>query len=82
MRDRIASPENQPREDAVEIILNGEARQVAEGCTVAQLVEELGLAGRRLAVEVNLEIVPRGEHASHRLKEGDRVEIVHAIGGG
>ncbi|WP_290907033.1 sulfur carrier protein ThiS [Halomonas sp.] len=46
------------------------------------MVESLGLAGRRIAVEVNEEIVPRSEHAVTRLVEGDRVEVVHAIGGG
>jgi sulfur carrier protein len=66
----------------MEIFVNGEPRQVAESCSVAQLVEEMGLAGRRLAVEVNLDIVPRSTHASHQLQPGDKVEIVHAIGGG
>ena len=66
----------------MEIVLNGEAHEVAEGCTIARLVAELGLSGRRLAVELNLEIVPRSSHETHELKPGDRVEIVHAIGGG
>ena len=66
----------------MEIIVNGEPRQVAEQYTVAQLLEEMGLVGRRLAVEVNLEIVPRSTHADHLLQAGDKVEIVHAIGGG
>lgn len=66
----------------MEIQLNGEAFQVAEGATVAQLVDALDLTGRRLAVEVNRDIVPRGAHAHHRLQPGDRVEVVHAIGGG
>ena len=66
----------------MEIIVNGEPREVAASYTVEQLVSDLGLAGRRLAVEVNLEIVPRSTHASHQLQAGDRVEIVHAIGGG
>lgn len=66
----------------MEIIVNGEPRQVAEKYTVAQLLEEMGLVGRRLAVEVNLEIVPRSTHADHLLQAGDKVEIVHAIGGG
>jgi len=48
----------------------------------ALLIEEMGLAGRRLAVEVNLEIVPRSSHAAHQFQSGDKVEIVHAIGGG
>ncbi len=66
----------------MQIQLNGEARSLAPDLTVAALVESLGLAGRRIAVEVNEEIVPRSEHASTRLVEGDRVEVVHAIGGG
>jgi sulfur carrier protein len=64
------------------IYLNGEARQVPDNCTAAQLVDELGLSGRRIAMEVNLEIVPRGGYEAHRLQPDDRVEIVHAIGGG
>ncbi|MFN2330892.1 MAG: sulfur carrier protein ThiS [Halomonas sp.] len=66
----------------MQIQLNGEARTLAPDFTVAALVESLGLAGRRIAVEVNEEIVPRSEHASTRLVDGDRVEVVHAIGGG
>jgi len=66
----------------MEIIVNGESRQVAEQYTVAQLLESMELVGRRLAVEINLEIVPRSTHAEHRLQPGDKVEIVHAIGGG
>ncbi|ROR34624.1 sulfur carrier protein ThiS [Inmirania thermothiophila] len=66
----------------MEIIVNGEARSVADELTVAGLVRLLGLEGRRLAVEVNREIVPRSEHPHRRLQPGDRVEIVHAIGGG
>ena len=53
-----------------------------DGLTVAQLVAQLGLTGKRLAVEVNRDIVPRGEHATRMLRDGDRVEIIHAIGGG
>ncbi len=66
----------------MQIQLNGEARTLAPDSTVAALVESLGLAGRRIAVEVNEEIVPRSEHAVTHLVEGDRVEVVHAIGGG
>ena len=50
--------------------------------TLAALLESEGLAGRRIAVEVNGEIVPRGRHGEHMLHEGDRIEIVHALGGG
>lgn len=66
----------------MDIIVNGEPRQVVEKYTVAQLLEAMGLVGRRLAVEINLEIVPRSMHANHQLQPGDKVEIVHAIGGG
>lgn len=64
------------------IFLNGESRVIEDGATVAALIEQLGLIGQRLAVEVNGEIVPRGEHPSHILHEGDKVEVVRAIGGG
>ena len=64
------------------IRLNGEDRTIDNAATLAQLVEQLGLAGKRIAVEVNDELVPRSEHAQHRLQGGDRVEIVQAIGGG
>ena len=66
----------------MKLIVNGETRRVPEGATVAVLVEEMGLQGRRLAVEVNMEIVPRSSYDRHFLAPGDRVEIVHAIGGG
>ncbi len=66
----------------MEIILNGAARQLSEGATAADLVEELGLAGRRYAMEINGELLPKSAHASHRLASGDRIEIVQAVGGG
>lgn len=64
------------------IRLNGEDYLLDQGVTVAALIDRLALKGRRLAVEVNEEVVPRSRHAEHRLEEGDRVEVVHAIGGG
>jgi len=66
----------------VEIIVNGQPRQAAAGISVAELLEELKLAGRHVAVEVNLQIVPRQDHARRRLAEGDRLEIVTLVGGG
>ena len=66
----------------MQITVNGESRQVPAGATAAQLVELLGLTGRRLAMEVNGEILPRSRHANHALNPGDRVEIVQAVGGG
>ncbi len=64
------------------IVLNGAARDLDEGTTVAALVEAEGLANRRVAVEVNGGIVPKSLHSETFLAEGDRVEIVHALGGG
>ncbi len=66
----------------MELTVNGETRTLADGSSVADLVEDLGLTGQRLAVEVNEAIVPRSAHPGHELRPGDRVEIVHAIGGG
>lgn len=66
----------------MEIVVNGEPRQVAEEATAADLIRLLGLEGRRLAMEINREIVPRSRYGERRLRPGDRVEIVHAIGGG
>ena len=66
----------------MQIIVNGETRKVPEGLTAGALVESLELTGRRLAMEVNGEIVPKSEHPRLTLKSGDRVEIVHAVGGG
>ncbi len=64
------------------IILNGKAQSIADQCTVSDLIVQLGLTEKRLAVEVNLDIIPRSEHQNHQLQENDKVEVVHAIGGG
>jgi len=64
------------------IQLNGDDRDVAAGTTIAALLEQAGYGGRKVAVEVNREVVPRGRHGEQALAEGDRVEIIHAIGGG
>ncbi|MBS0215990.1 MAG: sulfur carrier protein ThiS [Proteobacteria bacterium] len=66
----------------MDIQLNGEARACAPGTTIATLLQSEGLAERRVAVEINGEIVPRSRHATTSLQDGDRVEIVHALGGG
>lgn len=66
----------------MQIQLNGEAMELPAGSTVAVLIEKLALAGKRLAVEVNEDIVPRSQHPEFILDDGDRVEVVHAIGGG
>ncbi len=64
------------------ILLNGQPLEIPDDFTLANLVESRGLSGRRLAVEVNREVVPRSRYPQHPLNPNDRVEIVHAIGGG
>ncbi|MGD2074790.1 MAG: sulfur carrier protein ThiS [Gammaproteobacteria bacterium] len=66
----------------MELMINGKPEQLPEGTTAAQLIDHLGLAGQRLAMEVNREIVPRSNFATHTLRPGDEIEIVRAIGGG
>lgn len=66
----------------MQIQLNGEPFELPDAQSVADLLARLELGGRRVAVELNLDIVPRSQRASTALKDGDRVEIVHAIGGG
>ena len=68
--------------EAFELSVNGESRTVAAGCTVADLLAELQLDPRVLAVERNLELVPRRQHAETPLAAGDRLEIVTLVGGG
>ncbi len=64
------------------ITVNGEAREVADGCTVANLLAELQLPSTRAAVEVDRVLVRRAEHAAHILKDGAAVEVVTLVGGG
>jgi sulfur carrier protein len=64
------------------LVVNGDAVEVPEGMTVRGLVEHLALGGGPVAVERNGEVVPRKEHATTAIAEGDRIEIVHFVGGG
>jgi sulfur carrier protein len=64
------------------VILNGEERPLEDGRTVADLLDELRLGGRRVAVELNRDIVPAAEYASRTIREGDTIEIVQFVGGG
>lgn len=66
----------------VNIVVNGQPRQVAEGMSVAELLATLNLATRYVAVEVNREVVPRQTHAQRQLADGDCLEIVTLVGGG
>lgn len=65
----------------MKLTVNGDTLTL-DGNTVADLVTQLDLTGRRLAVEVNREIIPKSQHGDFTLGDGDVVEIVHAIGGG
>jgi len=67
--------------EMISIQLNGEPREVA-ATTLAELVSELGLERRMIAIERNLEVVPKSQYADTRLQSGDRIELVHMIGGG
>lgn len=66
----------------MEITLNGETQRLPAPTTVAALLAARGLAGKRVAVERNGEIVPKGRHAETPVNEGDTIEIVVAVGGG
>ena len=71
-----------PGSPPIQVRFNDASVELPAGCTVADLLRRQGLADRRVAVEVNRAIVPRSAHGSHRLASGDRVEVVHALGGG
>jgi sulfur carrier protein len=64
------------------LIINGKDQTFVESITLAQLVEQLGMKGDRVAVELNREIVPRAQWPETMLNDGDQVEIVHFVGGG
>lgn len=66
----------------IALTINGEPRRFDETLTVAQLIERLELTGKRIALERNGQIVPRGRFGEERLADGDRLEIVVAVGGG
>ena len=64
------------------VVINGEDRQFPESMTLSRLVEQLGMKADRVAVELNLGIVPREQWLATQLADGDRLEIVHFVGGG
>jgi sulfur carrier protein len=66
----------------ISIHVNGREESIDGGLSVTGLLDHLGLAGKRVAVELNREIVPRSQHGETRVQAGDKVEIVRAIGGG
>jgi len=66
----------------MQVSINGEMRQLVDSCTVTQMLEELQIPATRVAVELNLEIVPKADFAERTLQDGDKIEIVHFVGGG
>lgn len=68
--------------ETITIQLNGQALEIPQGCSIAQLLELASIRSKLVAVEVNLDIVPRMEHGSHQLQAGDVVEAVTLVGGG
>ena len=69
-------------QQSLAIRVNGEPRQVPEGLSIAQMLEALGLDPKRVAVERNLEVVPRANLAEVSIEDGDTFEVVHFVGGG
>jgi sulfur carrier protein len=68
--------------NSVDVMVNGETIAIDAGSSVAALLVQLGLGSQAVAVEVNLDLVPRARHAETGLRAGDRVEIVTLVGGG
>ncbi len=66
----------------MKLTINGEARDVPRAMSIAELLVHLGLTEGPVAVEVNRAIVPRAQHATHAIADGDVLEIVHMVGGG
>jgi sulfur carrier protein len=66
----------------IDVVINGQPRSVNTGSTIADLIADLGLAGKPVAVERNREVVPRAQHATTILAPGDRLEVVTFVGGG
>ncbi|MFT6916652.1 MAG: sulfur carrier protein [Motiliproteus sp.] len=66
----------------ITVEVNGKSQQLPPGATLELLLQQLALTGKRLAVELNLEVILRSHYPQRLLKTGDRIEIVHAIGGG
>lgn len=66
----------------ITVSINGAARQLHDPTHIAALIEEMGLTGKRIALERNGEIVPRSSYATQQLADGDKLEVVVAVGGG
>ena len=78
----VSRPVASPPSSGLGVRVNGEDREVREGATLGELLRELGLGERRIAVAVNREVVPRRAHETRTLAPGDSIEIIEAVGGG
>ncbi len=67
---------------SIDVVINGQRRILNAGATISELIAELGLDGKPVAVERNREVVPRAKHATTVLADGDRLEVVTFVGGG
>ncbi len=74
------APSSEPQ--SLEVEVNGESQRLDAPCTISALLETLGLGGKRVAVAINRDVVIRSQHPTHPLADGDRVEILEAVGGG
>ena len=82
MSSRVDHSSRSGASSCVDVVVNGQPRNVPPGTTLAGLIDLLGLADRRVAVERNREVVPRAQHATTELVTGDRLELVTFVGGG
>ncbi len=81
-RDSDASQPQRGAADEIQIIVNDDAYDIPAGSRLCDLIDRLGLTGRKIAVAHNRRVVPRSHYDSHRLENGDRLEILEAVGGG
>jgi sulfur carrier protein len=66
----------------MQIVLNGDSIEAVDGCTVEMLLQQLGISRERVAVELNADIIPKAGYEKQLLSDGDKIEIVHFVGGG
>lgn len=81
-RRKLSDNDGVNEQATIEITVNGEPRQIASEASVNDLVASLELTAARLAIELNLSILPRNSWATTKLQNGDKLEIVHFVGGG
>jgi len=75
-------PDFHPPERTLKLIINGQEKQIESSRNLTELLQELDITGPHVAIALNLQVVPRSRYDETGLNEGDKVEIVHAVGGG